>query len=105
VVAYSVSRRTREIGIRMAIGAGRDKVLSMVLGQGLKLALIGVAIGLVLSYAVQRLLEAAFLGGEGGNWLLYILIPAILLLVTTAAAWIPALRASRVDPLNALRYE
>jgi macrolide transport system ATP-binding/permease protein len=106
LVAYSVSRRSREIGIRMAIGANRQGVLRMVLRQGLVLGSIGVGAGLILSYLACRALTSAL-------WILashsnYATLPAIaipLLLVSLAAAYVPARRASLIDPMRALRDE
>jgi putative ABC transport system permease protein len=107
LVAYSVSRRTREIGIRMAIGADRSKVVRMVLGQGLKLGAIGVAAGLVVSVAACRAMTSAtwFLAFDQVNPLVFAVIALLLLAITTLAAWAPARHASRIDPMRALRDE
>jgi ABC-type antimicrobial peptide transport system permease subunit len=106
LAAYAVSARTREIGIRMAIGAGQGKVLRMVLRQGLWLATSGVAIGVVLSAVVRRILDSAFpTGGTGGAVTGYALVVPVVLTLTMLAALIPALRASRVDPAIVLRHE
>jgi predicted permease len=107
LVAYSVSRRTREIGIRMAIGADRSKVVRMVLGQGLKLGAIGVAAGLVVSVAACRAMTSAtwFLTFDQVNPLIFAVIAMVLLSVATLAAWAPARHASRIDPMRALRDE
>jgi predicted permease len=107
LVAYSVSRRTREIGIRMAIGADRGKVIRMVLKQGLQLGVGGVAIGLLVSIfacniLTSRLWIATF---DRVNPLLYAAIAIPLLVITGLAAWAPARRASLVDPMRALRDE
>jgi predicted permease len=104
LVAYSVARRTREIGIRMAIGAGRGSVARMVLRQGFILALTGVAIGLAASFAAETGVNAVF-GATGRDPLAYLLVAPALLAVTMLAAWAPAYRASRVDPMRALRDE
>jgi macrolide transport system ATP-binding/permease protein len=105
LVAYSVARRTREFGIRMAIGADRWSVLRLVLKQGLTIALIGDAIGLALSIPAFRGLSAAMAGvGEVSPWTL-VVVPAALIVVTLAACYLPARRASRIDPAIALRYE
>ena len=107
LVAYSVSRRTREIGIRIAIGADRGKVVRMVLGQGLTLGAIGVAVGVVVSVFACRALTSFtwFLSFDRVNPLMYVAIALPLLVVTTLAAWAPARRAARVDPMRALRDE
>jgi predicted permease len=106
LVAYAASRRTREIGIRMAIGANRTTVLRMVLRQGLVLALVGLVIGLAASVGAGELLNAAFPSEENKRDFISLLVVApIVLAVTFVAAYIPARRASRVDPMQALRYE
>ncbi len=103
LVAYTVSARTREIAIRMAVGAGRGTVLGMVLRQGLMLAVAGVAIGVALSVGVLQILESIF--PAGGGVLGYALVVSAVLVVTTLAALTPALRASRIDPARVLWYE
>jgi ABC-type antimicrobial peptide transport system permease subunit len=101
-----VSRRTREIGIRMAIGADRTKVVWMVLKQGLQLGAAGVAAGLVVSFFACGLLTRLwFATFDHVNPLLYALIALPLLAITGLATWAPARRASRVDPMCALREE
>jgi predicted permease len=105
LVAYSVARRTREIGIRMAIGAGRSDVLKMVLRQGLMLSIGGVVVGGAASVAVARLLTATLAGVGTPNPLTYVIVPAGLICLTMAASFFPARRASLVDPLAALRNE
>ncbi len=105
LVAYSVARRTREIGIRMAIGADRSTVLKLVLGQGLRLSVIGIAIGGAASVVVARLLAAALVGLGSPNPLTYVVVPVALVCLTMIASYFPARRASLVDPLIALRDE
>ncbi|MDP8979819.1 MAG: ABC transporter permease [Acidobacteriota bacterium] len=105
LIAYSVSRRTREIGIRMAIGADRSDVLRMVMKQGLLLSLAGIGVGSVVSFAVARVLTAGLAGIGTPNPATYILVPIALMLVTMAACYLPARRASLVDPITALRWE
>jgi predicted permease len=104
LVAYAAGRRTREIGIRMAIGAQRHSVLRMIMRQGFVLSLAGLAAGLVASFGAERLLQAMFGGGDT-DIVTYLLVAPALLAVTMLAAYIPARRASRVDPTAALRYE
>jgi putative ABC transport system permease protein len=103
--AYAVSRRTREIGIRMAIGANRASVLRMTLRQGVLPALSGLSIGLVGSFFTERLMKSIFPEQTGIDVATYLIVVPATLLVTMLAAYIPAYRASRVDPLVALRYE
>ena len=105
LVAYSVARRTREIGIRMAIGAGKSDVLRMVLRQGLTLSIAGIVVGGVASVAFARLLTAALVGLGTPNPATYVIVPAALICLTMAASYFPARRASLVDPLVALRCE
>jgi len=104
LVASSVSRRTREFGIRIAIGADRGHVLGLVLRQGFVLAIAGIAIGSVLSIAAARGMKATFLLSQSDPIAMVVVSP-LLLLITMLAAYLPALRASRVDPLTALRDE
>lgn len=104
IVAYSVSRRTREFGIRMAIGASTGNVLRLVLRQGLFLSLTGIAIGLVLSVVAGRGVSGFFSSAQSDP-MVFVTIPPLLLAVTMLAAYVPALRASRVNPIKALRYE
>jgi ABC-type antimicrobial peptide transport system permease subunit len=107
LIAYSVSRRTREIGIRMAIGADRQKVVQMVLKQGLTLSLAGVGVGLVVSFFACRVLTSALWIAtfDRTNPLLFVAISLPLLLITVLATYAPARRASLVDPMRALRDE
>jgi len=106
LVAFAVGRRTREIGIRMAVGAHHAAVLRMVLRQGLVLALAGLAVGLVASVGVGELLQAAFPSGEDqGDIVALLLVAPIVLAVTFIAAYVPARQASRVDPILALRHD
>lgn len=107
LIAYSVSRRTREIGIRMAIGADRQKVVQMILTQGLTLSSAGVAVGLLISFFVCRILTSALWIAtfDATNPLLFAAIALPLLLITLLAAYAPARRASLIDPIRALREE
>ena len=105
LVAYKVSRRTREIGIRIAIGAGPADVLRLVMGKGLMLVGAGTAIGLVFGLALERLMNAILFDAGGVDILAYIVIVPLLLLATLLATYVPARRASRIAPTQALRYE
>ncbi|MGC4054037.1 MAG: FtsX-like permease family protein [Paludibaculum sp.] len=105
LVAYNVARRTREIGIRMAIGANQTDVLMLMMGKGLVLVGIGTAIGLALGFAVERLLNAMLFNAGGVDILAYLVVVPVMLLVTTFAAYMPARSATRIAPTRALRYE
>jgi predicted permease len=105
VVAYNVSRRTREIGIRIALGALGSDVLRLVMGKGLALVGIGTALGLVMGFGVERLMNAMLFNAGGVDILAYIIVVPSLFLVTMLAAYVPARRASRIAPTQALRYE
>jgi predicted permease len=105
VVSYSVSQRTQEIGIRTALGAQRPHVLAMILKQGMNLALIGTAIGIVLSFLLFRGLSSVLYGVKSTDFVTLGAVSAILLAVAFAASYVPALRATRVDPVVALREQ
>jgi predicted permease len=105
VMSYVVSRQTREIGIRMALGADREKVLRMVIVHGLKLTLTGVVIGVVVSLALTRFMRSLLLGVSATDPVSFGGVAILLILVAVAACFIPAQRAMRVDPMVALRYE
>jgi ABC-type antimicrobial peptide transport system permease subunit len=108
VMAYSVSQRIHEIGIRMALGATRGNVLKMILKQGMVLTVIGVALGLAVAYVSTRYLESLttmLFGVKPRDPLTFAVIAALLIVVALVACLIPARRATKVDPLVALRYE
>jgi macrolide transport system ATP-binding/permease protein len=105
LVAYAAARRTREIGIRMAVGAQASSVLRMVLRHGSILSASGIVLGVIGSVAVGGLVRGIFPGAGGIDFMTYLLVVPLLVIVTLLAAWIPARRAARVDPLMALRQE
>jgi ABC-type antimicrobial peptide transport system permease subunit len=105
VMSYSVAQRTHEIGIRVALGAQRDQVLRLVVGQGLLLALIGTAGGLAGAFALTRYLRTLLFNVSPTDWLTFTTVPLVLCMVALGASYFPARRAMRVDPMQALRYE
>jgi len=105
VMAYAVAQRTREIGVRMALGARPQTVMGMVLKQGLWLALIGVVLGVGASLALTRLMTSMLFGVKASDPATFVLVAVGLTAVALGACWIPARRATRVDPVIALRYE
>jgi putative ABC transport system permease protein len=105
VVGYSVSRRTAEIGVRVALGAGRRDVLWMVLREGLLLGAAGGAVGLAAAFALTRLLVSFLFGVTATDPLSLVLAAGLLLGVVLAASYLPARHASRIDPIAALRAE
>jgi putative ABC transport system permease protein len=105
VMAYSVSQRTREIGIRIALGAQGGNVLRLILQQGAKLALIGVLVGLAGSFAMAHVMASIVFGVSPRDLATFSVVPWLVLLLILAACYIPARRATKVDPVVALRYE
>jgi putative ABC transport system permease protein len=105
VISYSVLSRTREIGIRMALGARASEVLGLVMAQGLPLILAGAAGGLLASLLLSRFLESQLYGISGTDLATYTAVAAFLVLVALAATAVPAFKASRLDPIEALRNE
>lgn len=105
LMAYSVEQRTQEIGIRMALGANQSKIMRLIMGQGLRLALIGTVAGLAAAYGLTRLLANFLFGVKAGDPLAFSLVAVTLISVTLLAALVPTMRAMRVDPIVALRQE
>jgi putative ABC transport system permease protein len=105
VMSYSVTQRARELGLRLALGAGPNEVLRLVLRQGIRLAAVGLGIGLVAALAVSRILRSMLFGVSTTDPVTFVAIPVLLLAVTALASWVPARRATRTDPMIALRAE
>lgn len=105
VISYLASQRTREIGVRMALGARKQDVLRMVLKEAGRVSLIGIGVGLVAALVLTRLMAKLIFGITAHDPLTFVAVTVLLILVALAACYIPAWRASRVDPMKALRYE
>ena len=105
VMAYSVNQRTHEIGIRMALGQRRTSVLSMILRQSLTLTGIGMVIGIIGAFALTRVMETMLFNVDPTDPVTFLEVSLILMVVAALAGYFPALRATRVDPMIALRYE
>lgn len=105
LMSYAVAQRTQEIGIRLALGAERSQVRNMVMVQGMRLAFAGVAIGTVSAFALSRLIETLLFGITARDPAVFVAVPAVLTSVALLAVWLPARRATRIDPVDALRCE
>jgi ABC-type antimicrobial peptide transport system permease subunit len=103
LMAYSVEQRTQEIGIRLALGAEKRAVRNMVVFHGLRLAIAGVVLGLASAFGLARLVASLLFGVKTWDPVVFVIVPIVLTLVALAAVWFPAGRASRVDPVIALR--
>ena len=105
VMSYTVAERTREIGIRVALGAGRRDILKLVVGQASVLLIAGLAAGLAGAFALTRVMEELLFGVSATDTVIFLTVPVALAAIALFASYIPALRATKVDPVVALRYE
>jgi len=105
VLSYLTTQRTAEIGVRMALGAQREEVLRLMLGDGLRTALYGLALGLAASVGAVRLIQSTLYGTRPLDPAIFVSVPASLLIVAALACFVPAWTASRIDPMQALRSE
>jgi putative ABC transport system permease protein len=105
VLSYSAAQRTQEIGVRIALGAGRGDVLRLLIGEGIRLTAIGLTIGLAGALAFARVLESLLYGMNSADLTIFVAVPLLLASVALVACYIPARRATRIDPMVALRYE
>ncbi len=105
LMAYSVAQRTQEMGIRMALGADRGTIRKLVVWHGMRLTIAGVVLGIGASFGLTRLMSSLLLGGKAWDPAVFVAVPLILSAVALLAVWLPALRASRLDPMKALRVE
>jgi ABC-type antimicrobial peptide transport system permease subunit len=105
VLAYNVGQRSREIGIRMSLGARRCDVLSLVIGHGIRLTLAGLGLGLVAALALTRVMASLLYDIKPSDPITYVGVSILLVAVDLVACWLPAWRATRIDPIQSLRYE
>ena len=105
VISFLVGRLTREIGVRMSLGARPTDVLRLILADGLRLVITGVVVGIVAAHLLTRLLESMVYGVSPRDPLVFVLVSLVMIAVSLLACYVPARRASRVDPITALRYE
>jgi ABC-type antimicrobial peptide transport system permease subunit len=105
LMAYSVEQRTQEIGIRMALGADRSRIRSLVVWHGMRLAIVGVVIGIAAAFGLTRFISSFLFGVKTWDPLVFVTVPILLSLIALLAVWMPATHASRLDPQEALRIE
>jgi predicted lysophospholipase L1 biosynthesis ABC-type transport system permease subunit len=105
LMAYSVQQRTQEIGIRMALGADRSTIRNLVVWQGMRLALVGMVVGIAAAFGLTRLIASFLFGVKSWDPLVFVTVPIVLAAVALLAVWLPANRAARLDPMQALRVE
>jgi ABC-type antimicrobial peptide transport system permease subunit len=105
LMAYSVQQRTQEIGIRMALGADRSTIRNLVVWQGMRLALVGMVAGIAAAFGLTRLIASFLFGVKSWDPLVFVTVPIVLAGVAMLAVWLPASRAARLDPMQALRVE
>jgi putative ABC transport system permease protein len=105
VISYAVSQRTRELGIRIALGAQRERVVRLVIGQGLTLTLVGIVFGVVGAYALTRLIASLLFGVTSADPLTFTVVGILFMAVACLASYLPARRAAAVDPIIAMRAE
>ena len=105
VLAYNVTQRTQEIGIRIALGAKQRDVVSLVIGQGMRMALMGVVVGMVAALGLTRVMRSLLYEVQPTDPITFVGVPILLGAIALLACWLPARRATKVDPIEALRYE
>jgi ABC-type antimicrobial peptide transport system permease subunit len=105
LMAYSVAQRTQEMGVRMALGADRNAIRKLVVWQGMRLTIVGVVLGIGAAFGLTRLISSYLFGVKSWDPAVFVSVPLILAAVALAAVWVPATRASRLDPMKALRVE
>ena len=105
LTSYTALQRTREIGIRMALGVQPGDILKLILNQGIRVALVGVAVGVLAGLGLTRLMASLLFGIIASDWLTFTSVALVLVLVAAVASSVPARRAAKIDPLTAVRYE
>jgi len=105
LMAYSVQQRTQELGIRMALGADRNRIRNLVVWQGMQLAIAGVILGVCAAFGLTRLIASFLFGVKSWDPVVFAVVPIVLAGVALLAVWLPATRASKLDPMEALRVE